>query len=129
MDGGGLLPSGDSKLLFQPSTAIHLISNSANSTGGAIKVEESNPLTYCITTEGNVDASNSDCLFQIQHEMKLLDSIQTFINSLNVRMCFDNNTAVEAGTDLYGGSVDNCTLISTKGIMVLELSVDICLMP
>ena len=115
MDGGGLLLSGDSKLYQQPGTAIHLISNSAKSTGGAIKVEESSPLTYCITTEGNVDASSSDCFFQIQQNTELLFSFRqfkTFIDLLNVRMYFENNSAVEAGTDLYGGSVDNCTLNS-----------------
>ena len=49
MDGGGLLLSGGSKLIFQLGIAIqvHLISNSAKSTGGAIKVE-SNTRTYCI---------------------------------------------------------------------------------
>ena len=119
VDGGGVLLSGDSKLYQQPSTAIHLISNSAKSTGGAIKVEESSPLTYCITTEGNVDASNSDCFFQIQQNTKLLQTFgqfKTFIDLLNVRMYFDNNSAVEAGTDLYGGSVDNCTLNSFEFI-------------
>ena len=115
MDGGGVLLSGDSKLYQQPGIAVHLISNSAESTGGAIKVEESSPLTYCITIEGNVDASNSDCFFQIQQNTKLLDSfhqLETVIALLNVRMYFENNSAVEAGTDLYGGSVDNCTLNS-----------------
>ena len=114
MDGGGLLLSSDSKLLFQPGIAIHLISNSAKSTGGAIKVEESNPLVYCITTERNIFAS---CFFQIQQEKKSLAFIsrryfKAMINSLNVRMYFDNNTAVEAGNDLYGGSVDHCTVNS-----------------
>ena len=116
MDGGGLLLSGGSKLYQQPGIALHLTNNSANRTGGAIKVEESNPLTYCITTEGNFDVSSSDCFFQIQiqQETKQLhsfDQFKTFINSLNVNhtMYFDNNRAVEAGADLYGGSVDNCT--------------------
>ena len=110
MDGGGLLLSGDSKLYQQPGTAIHLINNSAKSTGGAIKVEESSPLTYCIATEGNIFASSSDCFFQIQQNTELLDTIhqfKMFIDLLNVSMYFENNSAVEAGTDLYGGSVDD----------------------
>ena len=120
MDGGGLLLSGDSKLYQQPGIAIHFISNSARSTGGAIKVEESNPLTYCITTERNFDVSNSECFFQIQQIMiqtlKSFSVFQTVIDSLSVShtMRFDNNTAVEAGADLYGGSVDNCTLNNFK---------------
>ena len=115
MDGGGLLLSGGSKLYQQPGIAVHLISNSARSTGGAIKVQENNPLTHCITADRNFDVSNSDCFFQIQHEMMTLynfDQFKTLIDSLNVNntMYFDNNRAVEAGTDLYGGSVDDCTL-------------------
>ena len=119
MDGGGLLLSDGSQLYQQPGIAVHFISNSANSTGGAIKVEESNPLTYCITTEQGVDVSNSDCFFQIQQETKQLSSFnefQTLIDSLNVShtVYFNNNRAIEAGTDLYGGSVDNCTLASFR---------------
>ena len=117
VDGGGLLLSGDSKLFQQPGIALHLINNSADSTGGAIKVEENNPLTYCITTDGMFDVSSSDCFFQIQLKTKQLytfDQFKTFIKSLNVNqtMYFANNRAVEAGADLYGGPVDNCALNS-----------------
>ena len=116
MDGGGLMLSGDSKLYLQPGIiAVYLIGNSARSTGGAIKVEESNPLTYCITTDRGFDVSNSDCFFQIQHKVKPLFSFSLFkelIASLKIShtILFDNNTAVEAGADLYGGSVDSCTV-------------------
>ena len=116
MDGGGMLLSGDSKLYQLPGIAVHFISNSANSTGGAIKVKENNPLSYCISfTAGRFDVSNSDCFFQIQHKRKqlfFLEQFEVLINSLNVShtMYFANNSAVEAGTDVYGGSVDNCTL-------------------
>ena len=99
-DGGGVLLSGDSKLFFQPEIAVHFINNSASSTGGAIKVEDSNPQTYCMPI------NNNDCFFQIQTK------IQLCIDSLNVShtMYFDNNSAVKAGSDLYGGSVDSCIL-------------------
>ena len=114
VDGGGMLLSRDSKLYKQAGIAVHLISNSARSTGGAIKVEESNTLTYCIT---NFDVRNSNCFFQIQQSIQPLYSFEQFkkiINSLNVNhtMYFDNNSAIEEGNDLYGGSVDNCTLNS-----------------
>ena len=122
MDGGGLLLSEGSKFLQQQGVAIHLISNSARSTGGAIRVEENNLPTYCIlrpSIAGNFDVSNSDCFFQIQSKMgqqtQLVYSFHEFtelIDSLNVShmMYFGNNSAVEAGTDVYGGSVDSCTL-------------------
>ena len=116
VDGGGLLLSGESKLLFRPNIEIHFISNTARSTGGAIKVEESNQLTYCIISTAYLDFSNSDCFFQVQSNMEQLylqHSLEE-VDSLNVShtMFFENNTAVEAGADLYGGSVDSCTLSS-----------------
>ena len=114
-DGGGLLLSGGAQLYQQPDIAFHLIGNSAISTGGAIKVEESNPLSYCITTEEDLDLSGNNCFFQIQHKPQQLsrfDAFKRLVDSLNVTgtMYFENNSAVEAGADLYGGSVDNCIL-------------------
>ena len=119
IDGGGLLLSDDSKLYLQPNIAVHLISNHANRTGGAIKVKESNPLTYCIPSTNGHDVSKSDCFFQIQFQMKhaysigSISELKNCINSLDVahiKIHFDNNSAVEAGSDLYGGNVDSCTL-------------------
>ena len=111
LDGGGLLLSGDSKLHMQPNiTTVHFISNSANHTGGAINVKESNPLTYCLTA-----GFNSECFFQIGslwYNILTFSQLKNFSNSLNVKRImihFDNNSAVEAGADLYGGYVDNCT--------------------
>ena len=123
MDGGGLLLSDDSKLYLQPNIALHLISNHANRTGGAIKVEESNPLTYCIPSTNGHDVSNSDCFFQIQSQMKPeyyiydIDGLNNFIDSLNVThimIHFDNNSAAEGGNDIYGGNVDSCTVKNAK---------------
>ena len=103
MDGGGLLLSGDSKLLFQPGIAVHFISNSARSTGGAIKVEENDPLSYCIRI-----VSSSDCIFQLRFKQHQTFNFSSLIINISHTMCFDNNSAVEAGTDLYGGSIDSC---------------------
>ena len=102
--GGGLMLSRDSQLFLQPGIVIHFISNSARSTGGAIKVEESNTLTYCIpSVTERLNLIHSDCFFQIQHQY-----IPSYISDLNHTMCFTNNSAIEAGTDLYGGSIDSC---------------------
>ena len=122
MDGGGLLLSDDSKLYLQPNIAVHLISNRANRTGGAIKVEECNPLTYCILFRNGHDVSNSDCFFQIQSQLKqdlIHDDLaaEFFFDHLNVKhimIHFDNNSAIKGGTDLYGGNVDSCTLDNIK---------------
>ena len=118
--GGGLLLSGDSKFLLHPHMTLHLTSNHARKNGGAIKVEESNPLTYCIPTVGDVVyVSSSDCFFQIQSQIKpryrdlySRDHLMRLLSYLNVKhtILFVNNSAVEAGNNLYGGSVDSCTL-------------------
>ncbi len=112
-DGGGLLLSGDSKLYQKSGSAVHFTSNSAMSTGGAIKVEESDPLTYCIPLTTSFYVSNSECFFQIQQKkihFNHLYQAERYVNSLNITMYFDNNTAVEGGSDLHGGSVDNCKI-------------------
>ena len=62
-NGGGLLLSGDSKVLLHPDMTVHLTSNHASNSGGAIKVEEINPLTYCIPTIANNYVGSSDCFF------------------------------------------------------------------
>ena len=111
-DGGGVLLSGDSKLLLHLNI-LHLTSNHARKTGGAIKVEESNPLSYCIP---NNNIISSDCFFQIPFHIPLtvrsFDELLSFIEGLEVNgtVLFGNNSAVEAGTDLYGGSIDRCQL-------------------
>ena len=117
-NGGGLLLSGDSKLLVHPNMTLQLTSNHARKTGGAIKVEESNPLTYCIPTEARNYAGSSECFFQIGFEIEPpytvydLSDLLTFLEGLKVNrtILYGNNFAVEAGTDLYGGSIDGCKL-------------------
>ena len=107
IDGGGLLLSDDSKFYLQPNTHVYFTSNSAKRNGGAIKVEESNPITYCTKTY------NSDCLFQIQKKKQnwcSVSKIKVILADLNITIHFDNSSAVEAGADLHGGSVDSCEL-------------------
>ena len=108
-DGGGLLLSDESKFYLQPDTHVCFISNSANGTGGGIKIEEHNPLTYCISI---ADVSSSDCFFQIENETEhwLNKSVAEIIKELNIGIYFDNNIAIEAGADLHGGSIDNCSV-------------------
>ena len=116
LNGGGLLLSGESKFFFEQGLAIHFINNSARSTGGAIKVEESNPLAYCTPYKSPIfDVSSSDCFFQVKHEQSQIPPSPEFfdiVDAINVRMYFVKNSAVEAGDDLYGGAVDICKLNS-----------------
>ena len=109
-DGGGLLIVGESKFYLQQYAHVHFISNSAKRTGGAIKVEESNPLIYCIDYKGIT------CFFQIaappEHK-QWYAGCEQYITDLNVSITFYNNSAAEAGADLYGGSVDHCVYFDT----------------
>ena len=123
-NGGGLLLSGESKFYLQPNSHVNFIGNSAKS-GGAIKIEEHNPLTYCIYThtstpfgdvDNTFDVSNSDCFFQIQNQTTDWGyrNPKEIIDELNVGVYFDNNVAADAGGDLHGGSIEDCILSNIK---------------
>ena len=108
-NGGGLLLSNGSKFYLQPYTHMYFISNSAKSSGGGIKIEEYDPLTSCILVP---DVGSSDCFFQLENETEhwMNKSASEIIEELNVGIYFGNNSAVDAGADLHGGSIDNCAV-------------------
>ena len=120
--GGGLLLSGDSKFLMYPNMTLNLTSNHARKNGGAIKVEEGNQLSYCIPTVSDNSVyyvSSSDCFYQYQMDLRqyisvILSKGFNYLDDLDVKdiIFFVNNSAVEGGNDLYGGSVDSCTFTS-----------------
>ena len=112
VDGGGILLSSDATLSLQPNTHIYFRSNSAKNNGGAIKVADGDPLTYCFESTGlrpffELSPLISSCFFQIEptnkHEFR---SISTLIS--NISLHFEYNSAAKDGAILYGGSVDNC---------------------
>ena len=111
LNGGGLLLAEGSKLYLWPNTTVDFKKNSAQQKGGAIKVARSNPLGHCVQ-ESCEFLIGSECFFQIQTEKHY--SLRTAISEIaelrNVRMHFENNTALEAGAMLYGGSADSCSL-------------------
>ncbi len=117
-DGGGLLLSSDSKLYIGSGIVLHLTNNSATRTGGAIKVEDNNPYATCTTlTRAYSVTSGSGCFFQLRsntidehiQNSKILEILVNFLNIKNT-LYFANNSAVEAGADLYGGFIDRCLL-------------------
>ena len=99
-NGGGLLLRGNSKMYFFTNTAMFFESNNARQTGGAITVEDDTPLAYCNPDRDVLDILSDDCFFQI---------FQNQIISKPV-FVFQNNTASDGGSDLYGGTIDACTL-------------------
>ena len=111
MNGGGLLLTDGSILYLQPNTTINFRNNFVGKKGGAIKVEESNPLSYCVGVSCEFLIEN-DCFFQIetQRQYDIETNICEITELQNIRIYFQNNTALEAGPALYGGSIDNCSL-------------------
>ena len=114
MNGGGMLFTDDSKLYLQLNTTLSFTNNTALKKGGALKVENSDPLSYCADSVSCGFFVGSDCFFQIQTHKKYEIISTTNISDItelhNVRIYFTANTASEAGAALYGGSVDSCNL-------------------
>ena len=111
LNGGGLLLAEGSKLYLWPNTTVDFKKNSAQQKGGAIKVAKSNPLGHCVQ-ESCEFLIGSECFFQIQTEKhyNLRTDISEIAELRNVRIHFENNTALEAGAMLYGGLADSCSL-------------------
>ena len=91
--GGGLLLCGGSLMYLQANTSLILTNNKALHSGGGIYVED-------------------DCMQPIAPCFFQFPSIKTeFLETIHVEIV--NNTALYAGSDLYGGSVDSCRLLLT----------------
>ena len=111
LNGGGLLLADDSKFHLQPNTTITFTNNFAQKKGGAIQVASNNPLSHCVEATCGF-LIESECFFQIQTERRynFTTNVTEIPELHNVGIYFHNNTALEAGAMLYGGSVDNCSL-------------------
>jgi len=67
--------------------------------GGAINVEDRTiPFIYC----HQIEAKEENCFFQIPG--------QNLSNGIDVEFVFKDNCAEAAGSVLYGGAIDKCTL-------------------
>lgn len=111
INGGGVLLTDDSMLHLMPNTNFSFINNYAKQKGGAIKVKESNPLSYCVEISCEVFVG-SECFFQI-HTENVYDvgiNVSDISELQNISIFFENNMALEAGATLYGGAIDRCSL-------------------
>ena len=83
-----------------PNTTVYWVNNHAQS-GGAIYVNDrSNPFIYYTEVE---KCTSNECFFKLPG--------QNLSSGIDVQFVFKNNSADDAGSVLYGGAVDNCTLI------------------
>ena len=115
--------------LFSQAASATMDSNNATEYGGAVYVEDSDPISYC--SPENINLENCpfqvDEVFQASRDDALqlfsiyLDptGIHEFLQSnqsiahriralLNISIHFSNNHAKRAGSAVYGGSVDSC---------------------
>ena len=97
--GGGVYMEFKSTISFLPNTTVYWENNHAT-LGGAIYVRDASSMSYCTTVAELVPKEK--CFFQLPG--------QNLSNSINVQLVFKNNSADDAGSVLYGGAIDNCTL-------------------
>ena len=96
MGGGVLLVN--SSFSISSNTIVYWESNHAR-LGGAIYVEDRyNSLVYC--TQSVTHTSKDKCFFQLPG--------QNVSNGIDAQFVFNNNSADDAGSVLYGGAIDNC---------------------
>ena len=109
-NGGGMMLTGGSKIYLQPNTYFNFTNNFAKQKGGALMIQESNSLSFC-TELPCIFLTGTECFFQIQTQAKYATGtpISEITELHNILLHFRNNTALEAGATLYGGSIDYCT--------------------
>ena len=102
-----------SKLFLLSKTTMIFKGNLALHRGGAIHVED-NPFTYCIFDYSVQSRLREACFFQVLEYQLVCDSYSYQISSLHddygIQLLFQGNRAIEAGSVLYGGSLDTCAV-------------------
>ena len=91
-NGGALFMDSLSTINFFPHSNMSFIKNVALLYGGAIYIEDASAFTAVVP---------ANCFFQFSGKIG---------SEIDVHMYFEGNYAVEAGSVLYGGNVDNCVL-------------------
>ena len=120
---------------LSPGATFTMDSNNATEYGGAVYVEDSDPISYCFPGAVNVER----CFFQVDglfqtsidaltqflpiffdpaamHETSVLQFDESTANAmimrafLNISIHFCNNNAQKASSAVYGGSIDNCAI-------------------
>ena len=129
IEGGGVLLSDGSTSYYFPGAEVYFIQNHATETGGAIKVEDTTPLIYCISDPDLRTAVTSDCFFQLR-----IDNLTSYTPSLFaslLSMTFVDNSADLGGSDVYGGILEGChlqnldTVVCPQAFCLFQSSVEI----
>ena len=94
--GGGVYIGLKSTFTILPKTTMYWENNNAT-LGGAIYVVDASPFSYC-----TLIVTQEECFFQLPG--------QNLSSGIDIQLVFKNNSAVLAGSVLYGGTIDNCKL-------------------
>ena len=94
--GGGIQLCAGSFLYFKPYTNIAIKYNSVELTGGGINVE-----TQCIV-------NTPQCFFQLTKEVRSDELVDT------INVTVQDNHAMAAGDNLFGGSIDFCYILQSS---------------
>ena len=98
-NGGGALYLSNSTLFILPNTSMYWKDNRARF-GGAIYIEEMFPFIYCTLIDTYMP--KEECSFQLPS--------QNLSIGIDAQLFFKNNFADDAGSVLYGGAIDTCSL-------------------
>jgi len=141
--GGGEYLVNSFNLLSQ-SSFVTMENNNASEYGGAVYVEDSDPISYCFPKSLNLERcvfqvdgllqisyNNIDRLFSIFvdpasiHKFLQLNepTVHAITELLNISIHFYNNHAQKAGSAVYGGSIDSCAI--DLGIILLQCKVSL----
>ena len=104
--GGAIYLALNSTFSLLPHTTVYWVNNHAT-LGGAIYVSDTNPLIYCTPIAQFIVAyvPREECFFQLPG--------QNLFNGIDVNLFFKNNSADNAGSVLYGGTIDYCKIHAT----------------
>ncbi len=103
VSGGAVFLASNTILLLAPNSSLFFSNNSAQVRGGAIYVQDFNPLIYCFS-RAVVTYANQNCFFQIV-------GLDGPVEDAGSHLFFEGNFAEEAGNVLFGGAIDSCTII------------------
>ena len=98
--GGALSLYFESILTLLPEGSITFIKNHALSSGGAIYIE-----------------TERYCLFKVQLAVQCFYRFKGITSKQRLHFC--NNTSVQGGDSIFGGSVDDCSMAMRKLILIL----------
>ncbi len=115
INGGAIFLASGASINFLTSEPgyVTFLDNFANLRGGAIFIQDSNALSYCLGGQQQ-NIAVQECSFTIT------DYVYDETVKYQTRMYFFENYAVEAGTAIYGGALDSCILETNNDATVLS---------